>query len=102
VHGLRNGSASTAVSLSIFGTIEPALARTRDRHQRGCSTAAQAFAEGNKRTALLLARWVLDHNGIDGAKILPADDEVLADLLVKAVSGLDVEAAVLELFVSRS
>ena len=29
-------------------------------------TRAQGFAEGNKRTALLLARWVLDNNGIDG------------------------------------
>jgi prophage maintenance system killer protein len=30
-------------------------------------TRAQAFGEGNKRTALLLARWLLDHNGRDGS-----------------------------------
>ena len=29
-------------------------------------TRVQGFAEGNKRTALLFARWVLDHNGVDG------------------------------------
>jgi hypothetical protein len=29
-------------------------------------TRAQAFGEGNKRTALLLARWILDRNGQDG------------------------------------
>lgn len=57
---------------------------------------AQAFEEGNKRTALLLARWLLDHNGVDGEMILPVDDEVLGDLLVKAASGVDVEAAIIE------
>ncbi|MGH7687113.1 MAG: Fic family protein [Candidatus Dormibacteria bacterium] len=40
---------------------------------------AQAFAEGNKRTALLLARWVLDANEVDGARLLPADDNQLAE-----------------------
>jgi prophage maintenance system killer protein len=34
---------------------------------------AQAFGEGNKRTALLLAWWVLDRNGKDGAVFIPAD-----------------------------
>ncbi len=63
--------------------------------------AAQAFAEGNKRTALLIARWVLDHNGLDGSKFLPSDDEELADLLVKAARGLDVEQEVLGLITSR-
>jgi prophage maintenance system killer protein len=32
---------------------------------------AQGFAEGNKRTALLLARWVLDRNGFDRSKLSP-------------------------------
>jgi len=54
-------------------------------------TRAQGFTEGNKRTALLLARWVLDNNGIDGNKVLPTDDLVLADLLIQAASGADVE-----------
>jgi prophage maintenance system killer protein len=52
---------------------------------------AQGFAEGNKRTGLLLARWILDRNGVEGATLLPPDDREFADLLVKAASGLDVE-----------
>jgi Fic/DOC family len=31
---------------------------------------AQAFGEGNKRTAFLLAKWILDRNGHDGSAIL--------------------------------
>jgi prophage maintenance system killer protein len=58
---------------------------------------AQAFGEGNKRTALLLARWVLDRNGVDGAALLPADDRVLADLLVQAAAGNDVEQEIIDL-----
>lgn len=44
---------------------------------------AQGFGEGNKRTALLLARWTLDRNSCDGARLLPFDDREFADLLVK-------------------
>ena len=62
---------------------------------------AQAFGEGNKRTALLLARWLLDHNGVDGEAILPVDDEAMGSLLVKAASGLDVEADIIERLASR-
>ncbi len=54
-------------------------------------TKAQGFTEGNKRTGLLLARWVLDRNEVDDATLLPPDDREFADLLVKAASGLDVE-----------
>lgn len=54
-------------------------------------TRAQGFTEGNKRTGLLLARWVLDRNDVDGATLLPPDDREFADLLVQAASGLDVE-----------
>lgn len=54
-------------------------------------TRAQGFTEGNKRTGLLLARWVLDRNEVDGETILPPDDREFADLLIKAASGLDVE-----------
>ena len=54
-------------------------------------TRAQGFTEGNKRTGLLLARWVLDRNDVDGATLLPSDDREFADLLVQAASGLDVE-----------
>jgi prophage maintenance system killer protein len=64
-------------------------------------TRAQGFSEGNKRTALLLARWVLDRNGIDGTSLIPPDDRDLADLLVQAASGADVEAALVELLRGR-
>lgn len=61
----------------------------------------QAFGEANKRTALLLAKWLLDHNGVGSARILPPDDEGIGDLLVKAAAGLDVEAAIVERLESR-
>ncbi len=62
---------------------------------------AQGFAEGNKRTALLLARWVLDRNGRDGRAFLPPNDWALADLLVTAASELDVEADIVNLLSAR-
>ncbi len=65
-------------------------------------TRAQGFAEGNKRTGLLLARWLLDRNGIDGARFLPPDDWELADLLVKAASGVDVESEIVGLLAGRA
>lgn len=65
-------------------------------------TRAQAFGEGNKRTALILARWVLDRNGVDGHAVMPPDDRVLADLLVKAAAGVDVERQLVELLVERA
>lgn len=64
-------------------------------------TKAQGFAEGNERTALLLSRWVMDHNGVDGSQILPSDDLVLADLLVKAAAGVDVEGEMVARLRSR-
>ena len=64
-------------------------------------TRCQGFAEGNKRTALLLARWVLDRNGFDGSTFIPPDDRRLAQLLVKAASGIDVESEVVALFRER-
>ena len=65
-------------------------------------TRALGLAEGNKRTGLLLARWLLDRNGIDGAQFLPPDDRELADLLVKAASGVDVESQVVGLLTRRA
>ena len=65
-------------------------------------TRAQGFAEGNKRTALLLARWILDHNGLDGRQFIDPDNRELADLLVEAASGRDVEAEVVHFFVGRA
>jgi prophage maintenance system killer protein len=69
---------------SVEGLSDPAAAAARLAFR---VTAAQAFAEGNKRAAVLLARWVLDHNGVDGSKLIPSYDEDLADLLVKARHG---------------
>lgn len=63
---------------------------------------AQGFAEGNKRTAFLLARWILDQNGADGARLLPASDRKFADLLVKAAPGANVEAKMIDLLLERS
>jgi prophage maintenance system killer protein len=65
-------------------------------------TRAQAFGEGNKRTALLLARWLLDRNGLDGSVILPAEDREIASLLVRAATGTDVQAEVLAMLRRRS
>jgi len=63
---------------------------------------AQGFTEGNKRTALLLARWLLDRNGVDGACILPPEDREFADILVKSASGLNVENDAVALLTSRA
>jgi prophage maintenance system killer protein len=57
---------------------------------------AQAFGEANKRTAFLLAKWILDRNGEDGAALLPPEDREFAALLVEAASGLDVEDQMIE------
>jgi prophage maintenance system killer protein len=62
---------------------------------------AQGFAEGNKRTALLLAKWVLDRNGFDSDRFIPRDDRAFGDLLVRAASGLDVEDAIVEILRDR-
>jgi hypothetical protein len=35
---------------------------------------AQGFSEGNKRTAMLLAKWTLDRNDIEGETIIPPHD----------------------------
>lgn len=62
---------------------------------------AQGFGEGNKRTALALAAWLLDRNGLDSERYFPADDREVADLLVKAASGIDVEAQMIALLSVR-
>jgi prophage maintenance system killer protein len=65
-------------------------------------TRAQAFGEANKRTALLLARWLLDRNGFDGTRIIPPDDFTLADLLIRAAAGADVEGQIVTIFRERA
>ena len=64
-------------------------------------TRAQGFGEGNKRTALVLTRWVLDHNGIDGERLIPPADRTFPDLLIKASTGRDVELDIVRLFQGR-
>jgi prophage maintenance system killer protein len=62
---------------------------------------AQAFSEGNKRTALLLGRWLLDRNGQDGRRVIASDDHDLFDLLVAASAGQNVEDRVVEMLRAR-
>jgi prophage maintenance system killer protein len=62
---------------------------------------SQAFGEGNKRTALLLAVWVADKNGLDRKKLMLEDDEELGSLLVNAAAGLDVEREIRSLLTAR-
>jgi prophage maintenance system killer protein len=62
---------------------------------------AQAFTEGNKRTALLVGRWILDRNDFDGSLIIPPDDYELANLLLDAAREGDTAERVIELFESR-
>ena len=62
---------------------------------------SQSFTEGNKRTALLVGRWILDQNGLIGIRIIPKSDLELAHLLLKAARGEDVSKQVTELFRSR-
>ena len=50
--------------------------------------AAQGFYEGNKRTAVLLARWFLRTNtDLDVDEVIRPSDPELGDLLVKAARG---------------
>jgi prophage maintenance system killer protein len=62
---------------------------------------SQAFTEGNKRTAVLVGRWILDDNGLDGAKFIQENDAELAQLLLQAARGADVSGEIVELFNSR-
>ena len=64
-------------------------------------TRAQAFTEGNKRTALLVGRWILDRNDFDGGSMIPRNDFELANLLLDAARGRDMDEKVVELFKSR-
>jgi hypothetical protein len=44
----------------------------------------------------------IDNNARDGRRIIDPDDRALADLLVKAASGQDVEADIVQHFANRA
>ena len=50
---------------------------------------------------MLVGRWILDRNGLDGAKYIPENDMELAKSLLRAARGTDVSKEVIELFDSR-
>jgi prophage maintenance system killer protein len=62
---------------------------------------SQAFSEGNKRTALLVGRWILEQNGLSGSRIIPKDDHELANLLLRAARGEEISEQVVAIFKSR-
>ena len=62
---------------------------------------SQAFTEGNKRTALLIGRWILDRNGVEGRRFMPEHDAELGNLLLSAARGIDETDRVVALFESR-
>ena len=78
------------------------MVRRAGRTQPSRIRPTQGFTEGNKRTALLLAKWTLDNNGRDGRQIIDPDDRELADLLVKAASGQDVESDIVQYFAEHA
>lgn len=77
------GAEETALQ-SIDGLVDPVEAAGVPAFH----VARSGVRRRNKRTALLLSKWVLDNNGRDGHQII---DPELADLLVKTTSGQDIE-----------
>ena len=56
---------------------------------------SQAFTEGNKRTALAIAHFVLSANGLDPEAYLPPGDSQIRECLLRAARGEDVEQEVI-------
>lgn len=66
-------------------------------------TFAQGFYEGNKRTAVLLARWFIAENtDRDPDELIPPDDQRLGDLLVAAARGERVAEEIRTLLTGRT
>ena len=61
----------------------------------------QAFTEGNKRTALLIGRWIPDRNGVDGLRFIPEHEIELGNLLLSAARGNGETEQIIPLFASR-
>jgi prophage maintenance system killer protein len=94
-------------ALSSIDTVEGSIDTVEDPVEAAALVAfrvarAQAFGEANKRTALALAKWTLDRNGLDGHQLFPAEDREVADLLIEAAAGRDVEAALFALLRARA
>ena len=62
---------------------------------------SQQFLEGNMRTAVLAARWILDENQTDGLRSIQGNDLDLAGLLLRADYVKDVGDQVLAMYESR-
>jgi hypothetical protein len=62
---------------------------------------SQAFREGNKRTALLVGRWILDRNGIDELRFIPAAGTDLGGMLLSSARGADETERITRLSESR-
>jgi hypothetical protein len=56
---------------------------------------AQGFFEGNKRTAVIIARWFIRENtDIDPDELIRPDDRELGGLLVRTARGERIEAEI--------
>jgi len=65
--------------------------------------AAQGFYEGNKRTAIVIARWFIRENtGLDPGALIPAEDRDLGDLLIAAARGENSRDAIRRLLRNRA
>ena len=86
---------------------EPLVRSTGSTTRSGLRACSPFASPGRKaspkaqRTGLLLARWRLDRNALDGLALLLPDDRVLVELLIKAAAGTDVESEIVALFVRR-
>jgi prophage maintenance system killer protein len=64
---------------------------------------AQGFYEGNKRTAVLVARWFIATNtDVDPDRLIAPDDRELGDLLIAAARGEHVDEEIRALLRNRA
>jgi hypothetical protein len=50
---------------------------------------------------LVRVQWLLDRNGEDGSQFFPTDDRIVADLLVSAAAGANVERQLVDVLRAR-
>ena len=87
-----------AILASLFDETDPVVAAAAVLSR---ITRSQAFTEGNKRTATLLALWILKENGIQESGLIFEEDLVLAQLLLRAARGEKMDSEILSLLESR-